>query len=923
VNPFCFYPLVSLQCSCLCFPQSNLSRIASAYSTDRLSKSISLLDGRRSQSRVPGLERSAGGCSHGETGKVPTPLRSLSCWAIVIFGLSCASGCGGGSSGGPLPPPNVVPPTISKAFGAAGVQVNASTSLTFALSNPNTGSSLSGVGFTDALPSGLVVSTPNGLTGTCGGGTVTGTAGSTSVRLTGATLAASASCTFAVNVTGMAAGTQNNVTTAVTSTEGGNGKTATANISVLGPSQQPLAPADITPINGEIYYVVNQLSGLQADLNNNSTTAGDHILQDQRSFSNLSQRWAFTKLSGGFWRISNLSNHFCLDSASNAGVTYVVQNPCATIATQQWALTAMANGYYTISNGSTGLLIVVSQGSLSAGALLVQTSLTGSATQSQQWLLRPAFFRGADNALLEKQEATRASTGLAWWNDAGRQQDLMQILKNHGVNIVRLRPTSVPPYANASQSGCSGNACYAETDPQDLDLAKRAKNLGMSIELTLFFDGGSSSSVPSAWANHSLAQLQTDIYAYVKAELMSYRQAGVMPDLVSIGNEVDTGFLGSIGSPTGSDFGGFAALQIQAMQAVKDAAADTSIGSALPAPIICIHITPAWDLTQFFTLANQNNIPYDAICHSYYPIFHGPLTDAQAAAANPTNKPVEQDVLIAAANNIGKPIFIIEAGEHYENGFQTNDPWYTPPSVAVQRQYLLDLQNVQKALPNNLGMGIEYWNPAGVNVTNGSGSFINGDNLPDAIYTWNGLTLFDNADSSGTTNVQAANYSATLPGIDALGGKLDPTLSYKFVNRSTGQILSVFQGSTAVGAMLDAEADSAAPTASQQWRFTSNNDSYFQIASLNPGAGNTTNVLDDSGGLTSSGNIIIQSPSGGGQEQEWNILSAGNGYFSIFNRASGLVLDMNGGVGALAGFAVQEPQSSSALTQQWQIVPVH
>jgi arabinogalactan endo-1,4-beta-galactosidase len=44
---------------------------------------------------------------------------------------------------------------------------------------------------------------------------------------------------------------------------------------------------------------------------------------------------------------------------------------------------------------------------------------------------------------------------------------------------------------------------------------------------------------------------------------------------VSIGNEVDTGFLGSLGSPTGADFGGFAALQIQAIQAVNDAAADT------------------------------------------------------------------------------------------------------------------------------------------------------------------------------------------------------------------------------------------------------------------------------------------------------------------------------------------------------------
>jgi arabinogalactan endo-1,4-beta-galactosidase len=854
---------------------------------------------------------------------VPAKLHAVACWIFTALGVWCVSGCGGGSSTITPPPPNIVPPTISKAFGAASVALNAATTLTFALSNPNAGSSLSGVGFTDALPAGLVISTPNGATGSCGGGTITATAGSTSVALSGATLAANASCNFAVNVTGTSAGLQNNVTSAVTSTEGGNGKTATAGITVVEPSQQPAEPTDITPINGEVYYVLNQLSGLQADLNNNSTTAGDHILENQRTFTDLSQRWAFTSLAGGVWKISNLANQLCLDSASSGGVTYVVQNACTAIATQQWILSSTGDGYYAISNQSTGLLMDLYQGALAAGTVLDQTALAGSATQSQQWLLRPAFFRGIDNALLEKQEAARVAAGLSWWNDAGQPLDVLAILKNHGVNMVRLRPTSVPPYANASQSGCSGNACYAETEAQDLDLAKRAKNLGMSVELTLLFDGGSSTSVPAAWANDTLAQLETDVYNYVKAELEAYRKAGTMPDLVSIGNEVDTGFLGSLGSPTGADFSGFAGIQIQAMQAVKDAAADTTIGAAIPPPLTCIHITPAWNISQFFALVNQNNIPYDAICHSYYPIFHGPLTDAQAAATNPGDKPVEQDVLVAAANSIGKPIFIIEAGEHYENGFDTNDPWYAPPSVTLQRQFLIDLQDVQKDLPNNLGMGVEYWNPAGVNIPSLGGGFINGDNSQDAIFTWNGLTLFDNADTSGTTNVQAANYSSTLAGLDALGGKLDPTLSYKFVNRGSGMILSVFQGSAAAGAMLDAEASTGNPTLSQQWSITSNNDGYFQIASLNPGAGNTTNVLDDSGGSLMNGNIIIQSPARNAQELEWNVVSVGGGYFTFVNRASGLVLDMNGGVGAQAGFAVQEPQSSSALTQQWQIVPVH
>ncbi|MGA3024800.1 MAG: RICIN domain-containing protein [Bryobacteraceae bacterium] len=731
-----------------------------------------------------------------------------------------------------------------------------------------------------------------------------------------------------------------------------------------GPSQQPPEPTDITPLNGEVYYLVNQLSGLQVDLNNNSTTAGDHIVQQQRSFTDLSQRWAFTRVSGGFWRIGNVRTGLCLDGAISvfaergpqplAGARgaerpslvcrrlpnhpseaeesgrrvseacYVVQNPCTTVDTEQWALTATGNGYYTISNKGTGLLIDLSPGSEPTGTVLDETAFSKAATVSQQWLLRPAFFRGVDNALLEKQEAARAAIGLSWWKDAGQQQDVLRMFKNHGINMVRLRPSSAPPYANVSQAQCSGNACYGETEAQDLDLAKRAKNLGMSVELTLLFDGGSSSSVPPAWAQDTqIAQLQSDLYAYVKAEILAYRRAGTMPDLVSIGNEVDTGFLGSLGSPTGANFGGFAALQIAAIQAVRDAAADTSAGPAIPAPLTCIHITPAWDLSQFFALANQNNIPYDAICQSFYPIFHGPLTEAQAAASNPNNKPVEQEVLVSAANNIGKPIFILEAGEHYENGFEANDPWYAPPTPALQRQFLLDLQGVQKGLPNNLGMGVAYWDPAGVNIPRASGGFINGDNLADAIYIWNGLTLFDNADSSGSTNVGATSYSMLLPGIDALGGKLDPTLSYKFVNLGSGQILSVFRGSNAAGALLDAEVDTGYPTLSQQWRISSDNDGYFQIASLNPGTGNTTNVLDDSGGSTSSGSAVVQSPSGSAQELEWNIFSAGNGYFSFVNRVSGLVLDMNGGAGAQAGFAVQEPQNNSSATQQWQIVPVH
>src|SRR5581483_6449917 len=129
----------------------------------------------------------------------------------------------------------VAAPVITKVFGAASIPLNGSTSLSFTINNPNTTTAFTGVGFSDTLPAGLIISTPNGLTGSCGGGTITATQGTNTISLSGATLAASASCTFSVNVTGIAAGLQTNTTGNVTSTEGGTGGTATASIKVEAP----------------------------------------------------------------------------------------------------------------------------------------------------------------------------------------------------------------------------------------------------------------------------------------------------------------------------------------------------------------------------------------------------------------------------------------------------------------------------------------------------------------------------------------------------------------------------------------------------------------------------------------------------------------------------------------------------------------
>jgi CSLREA domain-containing protein len=138
----------------------------------------------------------------------------------------------------------VLPPSIAKMFGAASIALNSSTSLTFQITDPNGSAALTGAAFTDTLPSGLVVASPNGLTGSCGGGAITAVAGSGTVGLTGSTIPAGGSCSFAVNVTATSAGVKHN-STLITSTNGGAGNTANATLDVSGPPSASItAPAD-------------------------------------------------------------------------------------------------------------------------------------------------------------------------------------------------------------------------------------------------------------------------------------------------------------------------------------------------------------------------------------------------------------------------------------------------------------------------------------------------------------------------------------------------------------------------------------------------------------------------------------------------------------------------------------------------------
>jgi arabinogalactan endo-1,4-beta-galactosidase len=793
---------------------------------------------------------------------------------------------------------------------------------------------------------------------------------------------------------------------------------------VLGPPE----PVDPSPIDGEVYYLVNQLSGLQVDLNNGSTAPGETMLLNTRSFTNLSQRWAFTRALDGNWKISNLLSGLCLDSAFSGGTTYVVQKPCAiNVPTQEWFFTYVKNGYSVVTNAGTRLVLNASSASLAPGAQLVESPIPGPQSALRLWLFRPAFFRGNDSSLQEKTEYDRFlvnnASSYPWWHDAYLPgQDVLQIFKNNGMNMVRVRPASInttvthrgvsfaittgpynhytlaaPPATQiipATATGSSGSAGdYAETDWSGVDLAVRAKQLGMSVNVTLFYDGWNTSDTPGNWAGATVAQLSgvpstSDctvtgnclMYNYVKQELELYRTMGGWPDIVAIGNEVTSGMFNSGGSAglsggncnTNNSGGGscFIAIQKAAMAAIVDAASDASnpslLGPPLPAPISCIHITGDRDLYTYYSGATANGIPLDAVCESYYPGWHGATTQAQYNWFHTNGQQIAEPNFGREATELGLPIFNIEDGVSYalQSVYSTaspQDPWYginpPGPSPTLARQAMIDLNKVQKNVANNLHMGMEWWAGEATSVTSAALGPLND------YWVTGGVGLFDNLSTPGDPRDNAA-----MPVMLAMGGKLDPTLTYKFVNAANGRILETANASTAAGAALSTGVDTGLTGLYQQWQIISQDgdaeqneavypapmdhrgDGYFQIINMNQMNGQ--NVLDSQNG--GAGGAVVQNPQSvsteaiaGNANQEWDIQSAGNcgdipancihqpltadgNYYTIINKITGMLLTASGAA-ADASIVLEPPATASngdftvpaSKGQLWRLVPVH
>ncbi len=319
-------------------------------------------------------------------------------------------------------------------------------------------------------------------------------------------------------------------------------------------------------------------------------------------------------------------------------------------------------------------------------------------------------YRGADVSALERIEQAGGV-----FRDGGQTGDAIAILRAHGSNVLRLR--------------LFVNPNHDEVQVNDLDytvrIAGRAKAAGAKLLLDLHYsdtwaDPGHQM-IPAAWAALGFDALEQQVEAYTTGVITRLKQAGALPDIVQVGNEIDGGLLwplgqvGGTGNDTPAQWDQFTRLLKAGIRGVRGA-----LGPGESVRIM-LHYSEGGSIggTQwFFDHMDASGVPYDVIGLSYYPWWHGTLADLTAN-------------LHATALHYGRDIMVVETSYPWRAGgweaMATNRAAMTwPVSSSGQAQFLRDLVAAVAAVPGGRGAGVVWWYPEAIQVPGlfvwGSGS---------------------------------------------------------------------------------------------------------------------------------------------------------------------------------------------------------
>ena len=319
------------------------------------------------------------------------------------------------------------------------------------------------------------------------------------------------------------------------------------------------------------------------------------------------------------------------------------------------------------------------------------------------------FIKGVDISTLQAIEAK----GIKYYdqvNGQRQEKELLAILKEHGVNYVRLRVWNNPVHSEG----------FNDADHL-ITMAQRVKAAGMKLLVDFhysdFWADPGQQVKPDAWKNLTFPELKQAVYDYTAEVMNGLKAVNAYPDMVQIGNEINNGMMLPDGST--SQFAKLAELLKEGVRAVRETTPDGQTTK------IMIHLAEGGDnhkFRSFFDQVEAQDVDYDVIGMSYYPYWHGTFQQLKTNMDDMAARYGKQIVVAETAyphtlEDVDGPGNIAGADQVRIAGFEA-----TPENQKLVTELVM---NTVAHVEDNKGLGIFYWEPAwlaGVGWKTGEGN---------------------------------------------------------------------------------------------------------------------------------------------------------------------------------------------------------
>ena len=293
-----------------------------------------------------------------------------------------------------------------------------------------------------------------------------------------------------------------------------------------------------------------------------------------------------------------------------------------------------------------------------------------------QQRLKPDFISAVDISNYSE----IANSKPTFYNLEGNPQDFLSILKENGINTIRLRL-----WVDSLGKQSRFNAVK--------ELSKVLTNKGFKIWLTLHYsdtwaDPGLQQTPPQ-WQGLDLESLGDSIYNYTTRVVHELR-----PNYIQIGNEINSGILHPYGiiSPSNNNF---IHLLQKGCSAVRNNSQECKI---------IVHFAGLENADVFYS--QLNILDYDMIGLSYYPIWHGKsLHTLENTLENLSASHAKQIVIAETAYP-----FTLEWNDWTNNIVGLDDqlilPDY-PATVEGQSDFIKEIKRI--TYESDKGIGFCYW----------------------------------------------------------------------------------------------------------------------------------------------------------------------------------------------------------------------